>query len=190
MSEDALKHTIRKLPLHRPSEQLWNRIEGDLALGQAFAQLPTYRPSDAVWEDIESQLPARRVWMRTRRWMSIAAGVAAILFATLWWQAQQNEAVVSLGSTVETHQSSLLAADWNEDEDAFAVVAQVCEQYPFLCERQNFQSLQTELNELEDAKNMVLVNMQKYGRQARLVHQVKAIEQERSAVLKEIIEMI
>ncbi|MEM0993888.1 MAG: hypothetical protein AAF847_08730 [Bacteroidota bacterium] len=190
MSEDALKHTIKQLPQYRPSLGLWDKIEGDLELEKAVQQLPTYRPSAAVWDKIEAQLPARRVPMRVRTWLKVAAGLAILLLATFWWQTQQNQATILVENSTEQHQPALLTADWDEDEDAFVKVQALCQQHPFLCENDNFQNLQAELGELEEAKNMVLASMQQYGNQARLVHQVKAIEQERSDVLKEMVEMI
>lgn len=189
MNEQALKNAIKKLPQHTASKELWERIEEELELGNAIAQLPIYSPTEKVWQQIATQLPARRVQMK-RRWLSIAAGFAVLLMATFLWQNQANKASVLVERNTEMENTALLAADWNTDEDAFEIVENLCKQHPFLCENITFQELQYELTELEEAKSLVLTSMQKYGEQARLIHQVKSIEQERSSVLKQMVKMI
>ncbi|MEL6719448.1 MAG: hypothetical protein AAFO82_09730 [Bacteroidota bacterium] len=190
MNEQGLKNTIQNLPQYQAPEQLWQRIETDLELQNVIAKLPTYAPKDQVWTRIEEELPAKRVRLTPRYWMSAAAAVAILVVAVFWWQNQQNQPDIALIESVDTQKVELLLADWNEDEDAFEKMKSLCTQYPFLCTNENFQSLENELEELEEAKSAVTFTIQKYGKQARLVHQIKAIEQERSEVLKQMIAMI
>jgi len=190
MNEHGLKNAIQGLPKYQAPEQLWQGIEEELELQNAITKLSTYSPSQQVWERIEQELPAKRIVMTTRRWMSAAAAIAVLLVATFWWQNGQNRPDIAMEETTVTHQTELLLADWNEDEDAFEKMKTLCTQYPFLCENENFQSLENELVELEEAKEAVASTMQKYGQQARLIHQIKQIEQERSEVLKQMVKMI
>ncbi|MEM6699960.1 MAG: hypothetical protein AAF806_05365 [Bacteroidota bacterium] len=190
MNEQELKNAIRALPKYEAPEQVWQGIAGDLELQNAITKLPNYSPKAGVWERIEQELPAKRVRLLPKRWMSAAAAITVLLVATFWWQATQSRPdIVALEGT-EIDRSDLLLADWNEDEDAFEMMKSLCERHPFLCENDNFQNLENELMELEEAKIAVSSTMKKYGQQARLVHQIKQIEQERSEVLKEMIAMM
>lgn len=184
-----LKKAIQQLPTYEPSGAVWSRIEADLELHHAVQQLPTYEPSGALWEKIEADLPkkGRRIALV---WRSVAAAVLVLVAATFWWQLQSNEASVLVERSEEVQNNIVLAADWNADEADFERVAKLCVQHPFLCETKEVQTLQEELAELEEAKAVLLQQMNKYGKQARLIHQVKNIEQERSEVVRAIVKEI
>lgn len=190
MNNQGLKNAIRALPQYHAPEQIWQRVEKDLELQNAITQLPSYSPKAQVWERIEQELPAKRVRLIPQRWMSAAAAIAVLLVAAFWWQNVQSRPDITQIETTEIERSELLLADWNEDEDAFEKMKSLCIQYPYLCKNDNFQNLENELVELEQAKASVTSTMKKYGQQARLIHQIKVIEQERSEVLKEMIAMI
>ncbi|MEM1328296.1 MAG: hypothetical protein AAGI23_20245 [Bacteroidota bacterium] len=190
MSERYLQQAIRQLPTHAPSHQLWARIEVDLELGEAIQELPTYTPSEDLWSRIEDELP-QQAKVRTigSRWWQAAAAIAILLVATFWWQ-QSSTPQIEILSDEMTENPALLVADWNEDEAAFARISELCAQHPFWCETATVQELKEELEELSTARGAVLQQMQKYGTQARLVHQVKHIEQERSQVLQALVQEI
>jgi len=191
MNEQALKNAIQELSTYQPSEQLWQRIESNLEWKNTLDELPTYQPKADLWERIEQDLPATKtVQMRVSRWSMAAAAIAAILVATFWWQTSSNAATIEMQYASADYDASLLIDDWNEDEDAFTTIEEICKKHPFLCKNQQFQSLKSELTELENAKNDISLAMQKYGKQARLINQIKSIEQDRSDVLKAMVEMI
>jgi hypothetical protein len=192
MNEQNLHKAIQQLPTYAPSDQLWSWIEAELVLGEAVQELPTYAPSDELWSRIENELPQTANVRRLRPirvLQAAAAAIAILLIVTFWWQqnaAPQEEII----SSIAVENPALLAADWNEDEAAFARINSLCEQHPFWCETASVQELKAELEELSTAKGAVLQQMQKYGTQARLVHQVKHIEQERSQVLQALVQEI
>lgn len=191
MNEQALKNAIQELPTYQPSEQLWQRIESNLEWKDALDTLPTYQPKSDLWERIEQDLPAAKtVQMRVRRWSMAAAAIAAILVTTFWWQTQSNQATIEMQYASASYDSSLFVDDWNEDEDAFMTMEELCKKHPFLCKNQQFQLLKDELVELENAKSDITLAMKKYGKQARLINQIKSIEQDRSDVLKAMVAMI
>lgn len=189
MSETGLKNAIRQLPTYEPNNVLWSRIESDLELNNAVQQLPIYEPNDALWDRIEVNLPTknRRIHLM---WRSVAAAMVLVIAATFLWQFQENKATIAVEQTEEVYNNKLLVADWDADEADFERIHEWCVRHPFLCETEEVKTLQEELAELEEAKALLLQQMNKYGKQARLVHQVKNIEQERSEVVRALVKEI
>jgi len=193
---------LNNLPQYEPKASLWDAIdeqlsleEKDLDLKKSIAGLPNYDPPAMVWDQIESQLdqeqkPAARVF-NLRRWASVAAVFALITVgAWMFYNTDTGGEYVAVTYSEETVAASFLEVDWEEDEDAFAMVAQFCKTDNVVCKQPDFKILTEELDELNTARNELKVAMDNYGKDPELIAQLTVIEHERSDILKRIIKRI
>lgn len=189
MKDKHLQDGLNKLPKYTPDGEVWENIEGQLHLQEAIAKLREYEPSDALWERIDTEIrPKTRMRTMWQRTASVAA-MLAITLGTYWWMTNEGVSEEIFYATAQMD-TRLFEADWNEDEDGFEALTKLCSQKAFVCEVPEFKLLQSEFEELNDAKIEVETAMAKYGKQADFILQIKDIEQERSKVLKELFAMI
>ncbi len=194
---NTLSDGLQQLPKYKPKEQVWANIAQELemaaaenSLREAIRQLPTYEPSEAVWHKIESNWQPSTI--RKIRWQHRLAVAASICLLAVfgWWLWPKNGATVKVVYNTETMSATTFAIKWNEDEDAFVLLATLCEEQQFICEQPHFQTLQNELAELNTAKQEVQSAIERYGEQSRLLQQLARIERARSDVLKEMVQEI
>jgi hypothetical protein len=192
----VLEAALRELPSYHPDEAVWGGIRQQLAdqpLQKALRDLPQYDPPDLVWEGISQELedkPTAKVRrLPWRRW-SAAAGFL-LLLGMAWLLGrflQPNEGMnVKVSYSVEEVDSQLLAMDWNADEEEFAQLTEICERYPFMCNRPDIQSLRRELTDLTNAKFQLVDVLGPYGTDLNLISQLNKIEMERTRLLKQIL---
>ncbi len=192
--EYHLKKAIKQLPDYQPNDTVWSNIiatmEFETFLEKNVAQLPQYEPSITVWENIAAQLPIKNRKTISWRWqLSIAATFAVLLIALVGiYQKQQPK--FTLQNSTEAHLPTLLAADWEEEAVSYALVEDLCRQYPFFCEQEIVQILKTEITALSAAKLEIEQAMAQYGKQAVFIHQMKKIEQSRATALKQLVAML
>ena len=163
-------------------------------LQKAIRQLPTYQPPEFVWEEIKSTLESGAKPLNIRRlYPRIATAAAAILLlmaAFNFWPASEASPQVAYSVEEKTTPAPLFDIDWNADEDLIDEVVSLFEQSPKAVNASNYQTLQEEFNELNDAKEELEIIMQKYGQDAGAVEQLKEIELERTTVIKEMASLI
>lgn len=190
--EYHLKKAIKQLPDYQPNDMVWSSIiaamEFDTFLEKNVAQLPQYEPNPQVWENIATQLPVKNRRIISWRWVSIAATFAMLLIALGIYQQQQPK--FALQNNIEEHIPALLVADWDEEAASYALVEDLCKQYPFFCEQEIVQIIKTEITELNIAKLEIEQAMAQYGKQTVFIHQMKKIEQSRATALKQLVAML
>jgi len=196
-----LRNALRQLPSYNPPEDLWQAIsadlrqqEADVPLRQAISDLPTYEPPTMVWQGIEQALePATSTPIIRKLWFRVAVA-AAVLAGCFWFvqgfQSSEITYQVVLSTSQEQVDARLLARDWQQDEEGFETVAQICEQKPFLCSNSDIQSIQAELEELTSAKESLENALGKYGTDVFLIQELKEIELERTELLKKMVERL
>jgi len=187
-SPHPFQQALRQLPTYEPSTGLWDRIRHDLdrqeVLQEAIRELPTYEPSAGLWERIEPQLskPKRRI---LRSWWATAAALLALAVALplLWPRDKPLETI-----TFETvQQSGWQELQWElppDDEEAIREVAQRFAQSIVARQSETYHLLQSELNELDAAKDELQDILNTYGMDPELIHQLKDIELQRAEVVK------
>ncbi len=192
--EYYLKNAIKQLPDYQPDTRVWSNIitsmEFDTFLEKNIIQLSHYEPNSTVWDNIATQLPIKNRRTINWRWqLSIAATFAVLLIALVSIH-QQRQPRFSLQNSTEEHMPTLLMDDWEAAATSYALVEDLCKQYPFFCEQEIVQMLKTEIAELNTAKLEIEQAMAQYGKQAVFIHQMKKIEQSRATALKQLVAML
>jgi hypothetical protein len=205
-NKHILRDALKNLPEHEPQDSLWDFIQDDLdyehsdkRLKEGLQALPSYDPPDLVWENIESNLghqvsnTSKVVVMKPRRrWLSIAAAVATLLVAG-WWSIGNIGNTLSddgLAYSTEIREDNLLKEDWNDDESAFEDLMAMCQLKVNVCKTPDFQKLQMELDELNEAKEALNHAIGKFGTDPNLISQIKVLEIDRTEIMKKMIEKL
>jgi len=194
--ELKLHNNIANLKEHNPPSEVWTNLQNELVLQNAVAALSSYEPPSAIWEEIQGELATRKPKGRVvplQRWIRYAAAAAVIGVVTLFGLSQFTENTITnsqLSYSVETVSDDLLKKDWNEDEDAFDYLMAICKEKVLACKNPEFQILQTELQELNDAKTMLEEAIGSYGTNANLISEMKDIEFARTTIVKQMIDVI
>ena len=201
-TEKKLKKSIEQLPQYIPFSMVWDKIELELgkekkqqALRKAIEELPSYAPPYSVWKNIvkdlkKAQKPSTKI-IFFNQWKRFAAAAAiGWLIVSMGWLVLNYSSSPDLIYSQEIRNDQLLQIDWEEDEAAFASILAICKQRAFVCEQTEFKTLKTELQELNEAKDEVMIAMKTYGKDAQLVRQLTQIEHQRSDVLKKMVRLI
>jgi hypothetical protein len=206
MMKETNKHllieALNNLPQYQPKDSIWDAIDFELSkaqgnekLKESVSNLPAYTPPANVWETIENQLdkegvPKVKVYYLRR--IAAAAAVFVTISLSVWILkgTTTNEAIVSVSYSEEKVAASFLNIDWEEDEDAFSMVAEFCKTENIICKQPDFKIMTEELEELNAAKQELKLAMANYGSDPELIAQLTLIEHERSDLLKKIIKRI
>ena len=203
-NKEILQQTIRSLPSFEAPPQLWDAIEQELdsdqKLQNAIQTLPEYEAPTMVWEQIKKDLEPKIISMpidngsrrkSNYRWLAIAASVAILISAGVWFlntgDAQENIQIVT---TEETIYEQLLVADWEEDESIIQEVAQLFVQSKVAQSSLYYNDLLEEYEELETAKEEIEGMMKQYGKATDFIRQISEIELERSTLVKQMATLI
>lgn len=204
LNHNTLHNAIRTLPEYEPPVGLWDSIEEALdaeeQLSQSVQSLPQYDPPAHIWGNLEAALPIVKPMpkpvLRGTLFRQILA-VAAISLAVLgtWWLVQKNvsatgEAAIAVTVTQEALNAEVQSAAKENEDEGFDLVSQLCESKAPVCEDPDFKALKIELDDLTQAKNELRVALGSYGDDPTLASQLVQIERERSAVLRQMIQMI
>ncbi len=198
-----LRRAVGKLPEYSPSDDLWLDIENLLnredreqeKLTFALSQLPNYQAPALIWEAIELELPkakseAKIITMPIKRWAAAAAMIGFLSTVGLWWYSTKSqEDSINYSYSTEKIDTETLQNNQNrnsEDEQAFAMVEQICQEQAFICEQPSVKKLKTELDELNESYQEIKEALGSFGTDEDLQQQLLAIEQERTEVLKKI----
>ncbi|MCR9290359.1 MAG: hypothetical protein NXI23_23545 [Bacteroidetes bacterium] len=204
-NKEILKTAIQNLPEYEPKDALWDFIQDDMdydhsdqRIREGLQALPTYSPPQLVWNNIESNLSlseesesGRVVSINSRRrWLSIAASVAVLFVAGWWFNYLNSDGADEMAFSTEIRDDNLLKEDWNDDDGAFDDLMALCKTKVAVCKTPGFQKLQVELDELNDAKNVLNSAVGKFGTNANLISQIKDLELERTEIMKEMIDIL
>jgi hypothetical protein len=196
----TLRRALENLPQYTPPYQSWENIADALdaedMLSADVKKLPQYAPPAKVWEAIEQNLEVAQPWSVKRgrliRALSAAAAVTGILIGA-WWVGTGRAAQASEGEHIVVTQQKLdqgIVATVHEEDPAFQMVQTLCQERLPVCEKPEFKALRSELDELTQAKQGLRTALGSYGDDANLSAQLVKIEQERSAVLRQMIQLI
>lgn len=202
-NKKILDQAIRQLKGYQAPERGWDDIELELEKEHALEQLesglndlPRYKAPDSIWNQIENELEVpveqKQAVLRFIPWrkIAVAAAIVGIVLTGLDWLTNSNEESVFYSYSKETVDDQLENRDWNEEEEAYDMVKEFCKIQQLVCEEPEFKNLRGELEELNEAREILVMAMETYGSDAEIIAQLTEVELERSNVLKKIIERI
>lgn len=187
-NKNILKQTITRLQEYTPPKEIWTAIDTELGFRNTINTLPNYTPKNEVWEQINQQLPTKKVTVFSLKKWAIAATVLLCFSISFWLYHRPTTA--PLQYAIENIDQQLFEADWDEDESLFEEINAICQTKSYSCTIPEFQSLEKELNELNEAKSDLKQALNSFGKDTELISQLSEIELERTAVLKKMIATI
>jgi hypothetical protein len=201
LNRRSLCDALKQLPSYNPPYGLWedlemaldteDQIQGDLK------KLPQYAAPAKVWEQIDQNLDAeqnRATQLKKGKRFRIFeyAAAAAVLGACIgaWWLLAQPNPSEGQISVTQQKLDLEIVATIREEDPAFTMVQELCQERLPACEKPEFKALKSELDELTLAKQSLRSALGNYGDDANLSAQLVKIEQERSALLRQMIQLI
>lgn len=199
LNRHNLTNALERLPEHTPPSMLWEQLEEKIdtenLLQKTIARLPEYAAPEAIWENIEARLePAKLANPKIVRitWRYAAAAAFVLLLAAVWFVRTGTSGAFNTRVSVheEILDEHLLEVSREPEDDAFALIDQLCAERLPVCEQPEFKSLRDELNELTTAKTELREALGNYGDDPELHAQLIRIERERSDVLRQMMNLI
>lgn len=199
-NRESLLKAIEKLPEYAPPQEIWNAIDEELdvinndqPLQHAIAELSTFEPPETLWNTIEQELDtptSKRTTISFSKW-SVAASVALLIAAFFAWQSTTNpEAKVEMIYTEIQEVEQEWKEDWDADEEDFQVVLAMLDENDLAKEAPESNRLQSELDELNLAKEELKMAISNFGQDSDLIRQLAEIERERTEILKKLASFI
>ena len=206
----------KKLPQYEPPDTVWQNIETRLML----RALPTYDAPDLVWQGIKKRLlkvekPVKRLkilrGVNLRKIfnlpkiattnlpkiattnlpkIAIAASVALVVSIGFWFFRTQKTVEQTVVVSTEVVDNQLLKKDFDNEEASFALVEAFCKTATPVCEQPEFKTLKNELDTLNSARAELKIAIGDYAADADLIAELTKIENERTTVLRQLIEKI
>lgn len=207
LNYDTLRKALSQLPVHEAPADTWAQVaqvmDQHKNLHRALGKMPNHQAPDLVWDRILEHLNADgtlrakpRVKMIPMRWVLSAAAALAIMIIGAWWVLQyQNEGIespvlVMETITKDTIDTAITAIVEETEDEGFDYIQALCAQKDPLCDVPEFKVLKVELDELTEAKQELRMAIGQFGDDSELTTQLVRIEQERSELLQQIMELI
>ncbi len=190
LNNNVLTHGLNQLGTFDPPDTVWNNISNELTTREKSPSLNQYDPPEKVWENIDSRLTAKeanRVKKQIIRLFQWTSAVAAIFVLGLFIYTYINTNNSNLSYSEEWMEYGDLQS-WNEDNYLveYALVL-ICEENPIACKSTEFKEMKEELTFLDQSKQTILQQMNKYDTNTELEILLTKIELERSSLIKEMI---
>lgn len=189
-----LKKALKHLPAYEPEPEVWeslNLLLNRTLFSRKLSQLSEYEPPRSTWKKISIKLDLRekssdkkKNIIRFVRWSLVAAMFIPgfiIYRETAFTSASKitySEEIVSLYE----------ATDWNEDEKEIRkVLIVLCEEHPAVCNSPEFIKMNDDLRFLDQSKQDILNQLNRYETNAQLDKLLVDIELERTDLIKSMI---
>jgi len=190
LNNNVLTHGLNQLGSFDPPESVWNNISKELTTHEKSPSLNQYDPPETVWENIDSRLTAKEVNRMKRQIIRLfqwTSAVAAILVLGLFIYTSIN----SNNNSFNYSEEWLELRDvqyWNEDNYSVEyALAKICEEKPIACKSPEFKEMEEELAFLDQSKQTILQQLNKYDTNTELEILLTKIELERSSLIKDMI---
>lgn len=199
-ADAALPRLVAELPAHEPEHDLWASIAGRLDAAEA-APPRTLGP-----------LAARRYagWLApraARRALALAASLVLLVLAGAGWWQHRPAAPAALASmapagpreTLTVHEETMSAAlpaalpapppDVLESQ-GLAFIKKGCSRQPAVCNSAEFQSLNTQLTELQTQQQVLRQASQRFGNSPELTREQARLVNLQAAVTRQLVNLL
>ncbi|HDO28277.1 MAG TPA: hypothetical protein ENH02_09200 [Bacteroidetes bacterium] len=168
-----------------PPEDVWTSIDHELNRREKLSSLKRYNPPEEVWENIDRTLTTKLIKRRTVRWLTWSTAAAAVLILGLFIF------TTNIGKNYSYSEEWVQIQDvhqWEEDDQPVEqALALLCSENPATCKTPEFKELQKELSSLNQSKQEILKQLNKYDANTELEIKLTEIELEKSELIKEMI---
>jgi hypothetical protein len=195
--DKKLKAFSSKLHEYEPRADVWNSIDKQLnfhkQLSSFSEKLPIHEPRENFWDEIEIKLKPAREIFRIRKTASVltAAATIAFLLGTWFYIDIRNEENLTI--TVETlYDNQQFEMNTNDSLSVKAkeFISEQCRSRSYICEVPEFKAKKQQLEELEMQVKEVDKIINQTGSSPSLIKTRVKLENMRSRLMKEIINMI
>lgn len=187
------KFSSTKLPLLseiEPPESIWDNIDKKLSKREKISALTEYNPPEKVWENIDKDLSlknANHLKRQIFQWAKWSSAVAAIFTLGFFIFNISNSSKTNLNYSEEWLEITELQ-NWNDDEISVEyALTLICEENPLACKSPEFKEMDNELTFLNQSKQAIIEQLNKYDTNTELELMLTEIELERSSLIKEMI---
>ncbi len=199
-NEKNLKKALKNLPAHQAPESIWEKInfeleqdEADKPLQEALKKLPVHKAPESVWKGLESQLPESEsqqpIIRRLRPVLAIAASL--LLVVGFYFGFRQNPVEgTEFAYSEEVLDDRIQINNLEADDEAFAMIEEICAARDYLCNNDIFKSLKSEFDELNMAHEELSSAISEFNTNAQLISELTSIEMERTEVFKQMIALL
>ncbi|MEM7101779.1 MAG: hypothetical protein AAF502_01535 [Bacteroidota bacterium] len=187
--QNKLKEALDRLPVYKPGHEVWDNISSQLGYAPKSwlaKTLPVYKAPESIWKAISTQLdqakPTTPVIKKIYRYAAVLAGALVASFFLFQQFSDTRKEVVSF--SVESFNKMIGSNNWEDDESAFAMLDEYCENKSYSCTTEEFVSLKAELDELNSAHSELKAVLTAYNEDPILLEQLTLIERQRTDLLK------
>ena len=147
--EKEISEFYGKLPVHEAPTTAWNNIAAQLDVVDMRYGLPVHTADKNLWGAIETGLEKGKQKYRIRRIaLSVAASVIVLLTLTIILQNQNNNVIILSEEIVFQHAFEETAGTTESQR-----ISRSCEEYPIVCESDEFNALQKQIERLKNQRN-------------------------------------
>jgi hypothetical protein len=172
--------------------------EFDARLRDRLSELDDRYPAalpgeDAVWKGLEGRLPGNRKANPWRYPLAVAAAVALLLVASLWWFAPGADEHVTITYRTEKEAGPEVNGEelpGSSEARGIAFIEEQCRRQQPVCHSPAFLELKRELDHLTRQAEQVNRRLQTFGPDPALVKAEIRLENHKSYLIRELIQIL
>jgi hypothetical protein len=195
--EKKLRETSKILPKHEPKAEAWDTISQWLDFNDKLAstarEMPVHEPYEDAWGNVEIQIKPRQKFYKTR---IIAIGLSAaasvtILIAIWFLNRQNNQGKLTVTEEVvnDWKQPALFNKD-TASQKVLQFIDEQCNNKSYICHEPEFIQKKEQLKEVDDQIKVLEQVINTSGSSSSLVRTHIKLENLKSRLMKDIINMI
>jgi len=187
------KNASSNLPLLseiEPPESIWNNIDKKLSRKAKISSLTEYSPPEKIWVSIDKDLSIKKVNHLKRqivKWAKWSSAIAAIFTLGIFIFNTANTKKNDFSYSKESLELTEIQ-NWSDDELSVEYALDlICKENPIACNSPQFKEMDKELRFLNQSKQAIIEQLNKYDTNTELELLLTEIELERSSLIKEMI---